>query len=215
MTQVKVCGVCRARDAAVAASAGAAYVGVILAPQRARTQSAEGAAAIFSASAARRVGVFVDEDVAVMIRHVQQLALDVVQLHGDESTDTARQLAAAGVEVWKAVRVRDADDVLRAARAFHGSAHALLLDGWSPHAHGGTGVRFDWDAVADARAAIPDDMKVIAAGGLDPDNVAAVIRRLAPDAVDVSSGVEEQTGVKSTARIHAFIAAVRGAKDPS
>ena len=84
---------------------------------------------------------------------------------------------------------------------------ALLLD--SPVA--GSGVANDWDAVEAALAAHPPKMPVFLAGGLKPDNVGAVARRFRPYAVDVSSGVEDETGLKSDQLVNAFVNAVRDA----
>jgi phosphoribosylanthranilate isomerase len=218
---VKICGVCRAEDARLAASAGAAWIGVILAPGRTRSQTVEQAGVIFDAAAAprdaaspRRVGVFVDAQTDVVADAVRVLGLDAVQLHGDESLELVRSIrGAVACEVWKAVRVRSAADVTRAARTYASVVDALLLDGWSADAHGGAGVTFDWDAVA---GTIVDGtghgLRLIVAGGLTPDNVEDAIRLLHPAAVDVSSGVEAAPGRKSPGKIHAFIAAARGAR---
>ena len=211
MTQVKICGVCRPADAVTAARLGASYIGVILAPGRSRTQSVASAATIFASAGARRVGVFVDAAPVDVARVAGELALDVVQLHGDESPAAVRALVADGLEVWKAVRVRAPSDVLRAVDDFGGSAAGLLLDGWSAAGHGGVGARFDWDAAAEARRQIPAAMRVIVAGGLSAANVAGVVDVLEPEVVDVSSGVEAELGEKSHERMHSFIAAVRGA----
>jgi phosphoribosylanthranilate isomerase len=208
---VKVCGVCRAEDARVAVEAGAAFIGVILAPGRLRSRTAAQAAAIFESVAARRVGVFVDAEAAEVAEAAQRLSLDAVQLHGDESVDLVRRIrAAVACDVWKALRVRDGAALARAADAYGGAADALLLDGWSPGAHGGAGVRFDWSAVA--AAGLPAGVPLIVAGGLTADNVAAAVALLQPSLVDVSSGVETEPGRKSAEKIHAFIAAARGAR---
>ncbi|CAN5780337.1 phosphoribosylanthranilate isomerase [soil metagenome] len=210
---IKICGVCRATDAAYATSAGATCIGVILAPGRSRTRTLSQAAVIFDAASASRVGVFVDASAAEVLGAAERLRLDVVQLHGDEPPATVEAIAREQIaQVWKARRVRDAADVATAVREYDG-AHGLLRDGWSPHAHGGVGASFDWSAIAPLRASVPPKQRLILAGGLRPDNVASAIELLTPDIVDVSSGVEAEPGRKSTDLIDAFIAAVRGAKD--
>jgi hypothetical protein len=85
----------------------------------------------------------------------------------------------------------------------------LLLDGWSPDAHGGTGARFPWEELAAVRHTVPSDISFIIAGGLTPENVSTAIRQLQPDLVDVSSGVETSPGLKDPLAIERFIAAVR------
>lgn len=209
---IKICGVCRATDAAYATSAGASYIGVILAPGRSRTRTLSQAAVIFDAASVGRVGVFVDASAEDVLAAAERLRLDVVQLHGDESPVTVDAIARERIaQVWKASRVRDAADVATAVRDYAG-ADGLLLDGWSPHGHGGVGASFDWSAIARLRASVPATQRLIVAGGLGPANVANAIELLTPDVVDVSSGVEAEAGSKSTELIDAFIAAVRGAK---
>jgi phosphoribosylanthranilate isomerase len=229
---VKICGVCTPADAALAGTAGAAYVGVILAPGRSRSCTATQASAIFRATRAKRVGVFVDAAPEAVAEAVRALGLDVVQLHGEEPPEAVERLAGglhaverlagglhaverlagglAPVELWKAVRVRSAQDIRTAAARYAAVVHGLLLDGWSADAHGGTGAAFDWAASAAVRGELPPRLKVVVAGGLRPDNVASAVRLLRPDVVDVSSGVEEEPCRKSAERVHAFIAAARG-----
>ncbi|HEX2166317.1 MAG TPA: phosphoribosylanthranilate isomerase [Longimicrobiales bacterium] len=208
---VKVCGLCRREDARVASEAGAAWIGVILAPGRSRSQTVAQAGVILEGAAARRVGVFVDAPAAAVAEAARDLSLDAVQLHGDESAADVRTIRSlVTCEVWKALRVRDADAFTGGARTYAEDVDALLLDGWSPTAHGGTGTRFDWAAVA--AAGVPPGVRLIVAGGLAADNVAEAIALLRPSIVDVSSGVESATGVKSPEKIHAFVAAARGVR---
>lgn len=209
--EVKICGICRPEDAQLAGEAGADWLGVILAPGRSRSQTIAQAGVIFGAVSLRRTGVFVDAPVAVMAAAVRELELDAVQLHGAEPVDVVRRIRdEAGCEVWKALRVREPADVARGTEVYGGEADALLLDGWSPHGHGGVGTRFDWHAVA--AAGVPADLRLILAGGLTPDNVVAAASLLRPAMVDVSSGVESSPGRKSAEKVHAFVAAARGVR---
>jgi phosphoribosylanthranilate isomerase len=96
---------------------------------------------------------------------------------------------------------------LRAFETYGPVADAVLLDG----SDGGRGVAFDWAGIAPLRLRLPRGVALVVAGGLTPENVAEAIVRLAPDVVDVSSGVETAPGQKSAARIDAFVAAARGA----
>lgn len=208
MTEVKVCGLMRHQDAAVAADAGARWLGVILAPGFKRTVTAGDARVIFQSLPARRVGVFVDAD-ELMLRSVADAAgVDVLQLHGDEPPELAARMRAAGWEVWKAVRARDADDFSAAVARYAGSVDALLVDGYSPGSHGGVGASFPWEAVAARLGELPEGMRLIAAGGLRPDNVARAVRILRPHAVDVSSGVESAPGQKDPQAVRDFVRAV-------
>lgn len=207
----KVCGLTRRADAEAAAGAGAAYLGVVLAPGGRRSVTPRDAGVMLDGLAATAVGVFVDADEDALRRAAEEARLRVLQLHGDEPPALAARLRDAGWRVWKAVRVRGGDDFARAARAYAGAADALLLDGWSPAAHGGTGTRFPWAEVAALRGALPPGLALVAAGGLTPANVAEAVRLLRPDVVDVSSGVEAAPGRKDPALVRAFAAAVRGA----
>jgi phosphoribosylanthranilate isomerase len=214
LMRVKICGLCRPEDALLAAEAGADYAGVILAPGGPRTRSESAAESIWAAAGAvARAGVFVDPDVDDAIGMAERLGLAVVQLHGDETQAMVARLRAAGPwRVWKAVRPRTGQDFADAARLWSGRVDGLLVDGFAEHARGGTGERFPWFEVAQHRAALDADTALIVAGGLSPDNVAAAIECLAPDAVDVSSGVEATRGVKSEQKLRSFIEAARIAR---
>jgi phosphoribosylanthranilate isomerase len=206
--QVKICGVCSAQDAGHAARAGATYVGVILAPGRQRTLAVAEAESVFAGCPVQRVGVFVDAPPAEVLVAAERLRLDAVQLHGAESPAVAELLAAElPAQIWKAVAVRSAADVDVAVDRFAGVAHALVLDGWSPAGHGGTGSSFDWEEAAAARGRVPGSLRVIVAGGLTPDNVGGVVALLRPDVVDVSSGVEAAPRSKSAERVQEFVRA--------
>jgi phosphoribosylanthranilate isomerase len=210
VTLAKICGLCSAQDAAMSEGAGAAYLGVILAPGRTRSRTIAEAQVIFEGTTSQRVGVFVDAATEEMVDAVKALGLNVLQLHGDESPAQVGELQnATNVAIWKAVRVRSADDVLAAARRYVG-VDALLLDGWVEHAHGGAGARFDWNAVTQVRGMLAPSLQLVVAGGLTPANVATVAALLTPDVVDVSSGVETVPGRKDTGLVRDFIAAARG-----
>lgn len=206
--EVKVCGLTRHRDAEAAVAAGARYLGVVLAPGGKRTVTPEAAAVIFGDLSAMRAGVFVNAT-AGELRHAAAVArLDVLQLHGDEPPELAAALRGEGHTVWKAVRPRDGDEFAAAAVRYAGAVDALLLDGWSAEAQGGTGASFPWREVAARLGELPPGVALIAAGGLRPDNVAQAATILRPAIVDVSSGVEASPGVKDEAAMRAFIAAV-------
>ena len=214
--QVKICGICRPEDAAVAVESGADYIGVILAPGYGRSRTVEEAARIFEAGrGARRVGVFVDPAPDELAATADRLGLDVVQLHGGETPELIADLRRpGGFQVWKVVRPRTAADLLEAVTLYAPVCDGILLDGpgrASGAGAGWAGARFPWDAVAPARSHVPRGLALVVAGGLDPDNVAAAIACLAPDVVDVSSGVEAARGIKDPDRVRAFVAAARSA----
>jgi phosphoribosylanthranilate isomerase len=208
--RVKICGLCRAGDAAAAVAAGADLAGVVLEAGTHRSQTLGHARRILApVPAAMRVGVLVNPSEAAALHAAQALHLAVVQLHGNEPPSLVAALRGAGVEVWKAVRPRTEAEAAAAVEAYGGIADALLLDGWSAAAAGGTGTRFDWSLGARVRALLPRGTALVAAGGLTPDNVASLVAAVDPDGVDVSSGVEAAPGCKDPVLMERFIAAAR------
>jgi phosphoribosylanthranilate isomerase len=214
-TRVKICGVTRVEDALAAARAGADAIGMVFYSGAKRCITAERAKEILSVLPpfVTSVGLFVDSPAAEVRRVALSLGLRHVQLHGHEDAESVRQLE--GFAVLKAVRVareifRSELDAWREAIASGlPQLRGLVLE-TPTSAPGGTGIENDWNAVREAQAAgaftgLPP---IIAAGGLTPENVAPVVRDLHPWAVDVSSGVEESFGHKSSKKIEAFIAAV-------
>jgi phosphoribosylanthranilate isomerase len=172
--------------------------------------TAETASVIFEGLSPQRAGVFVNATADELRRAAERIALDVLQLHGDEPPELAEALRREGFTVWKAVRPRSGDEFAAAAVLYAGAVDALLVDGFSADARGGTGTAFPWREVAERIAAVAPETAIVAAGGLRPENVARAARILRPDVVDVSSGVESAPGVKDPDAVRAFAAAVRG-----
>lgn len=211
--RVKFCGLTRAEDAAHAVRLGAGYVGVVFAGGP-RHLSAERAADVLAPvpPGVRRVGVMADQPLAELRRLVRGAGLDVVQLHAARPAAELRRLreALAGdgaVELWAVVRVAGAALPLDFA-AVRDAADAVLVDAAVPGVLGGSGVTVDWPALARALAAGERPRRLVLAGGLRPENVRRAIAELAPDVVDVSSGVERAPGQKDHARMTAFASAV-------
>jgi phosphoribosylanthranilate isomerase len=188
---VKICGITDSKDALMAVELGAGALGFIFAysPRRISPQKARD---IINAIPpfVKTVGVFVNEDPAVIrdVRHY--CGLDLVQLHGDESPDLCDELMPYTI---KALRIK-AESSLRMAQAYRGKVRALLLDTYSKSQAGGTGKTFDWQlAIKIKKLGIP----IILAGGLGPSNIDDAISAVRPYAVDVNSGVEKHPGKKS------------------
>ncbi|MCH7856323.1 MAG: phosphoribosylanthranilate isomerase [Gemmatimonadetes bacterium] len=208
---VKICGITTAEDAVAARELGADYLGLHLSQGFPRSILPDEAVDIGLVAEARLVAVLVDESLDEAERIGELSGASVIQLHGDENREYAEELRRRGKwAIWKAVRVRDPEDVTRAVEALGTSVDGLLLDGWHPDRPGGTGVRFSWEDVRPARDHIPSDLKLIVAGGLTPGNVADVIHALRPDIVDVSSGVELDVRRKDPELIRAFVRNARG-----
>jgi phosphoribosylanthranilate isomerase len=211
---VKICGLVLPEDAAAAARAGAAYVGSVFAggPRAvsAATSRANRAAAHEAAPARppRSVGVMGAQPPELVAELAAEAALDVVQLHADPDAgaiDALRRVWGGGV--WAVLRLTNAEWPPRAAALF-AVADAVVLDAGVPgHALGGTGVPLPWAALADAVDRARGRTPLVLAGGLRPGNVARAVALLAPDVVDVSSGVERAPGAKDHACVAAFVAA--------
>ncbi len=210
---VKICGITRLDDAAAVGAAGADFVGAVL-TRGLRRSVAPDIAGRFPAVAGRPlVGVTVDESLETLVALARSTGAAVLQLHGAEPPSLLAALRDEGEwEVWKAVKVRTVEGALDAVHRYRDVADGLLLDGWHPELDGGSGARFPWDLVESVRHLFPDELRLVVAGGLDPDNVNEAADRLRPDVVDVSSGVERALGIKDPARIRAFIRAAKGAE---
>ncbi len=210
--RVKICGITRPDDGRHAARAGADAIGLVFYPPSPRYVSPRQAADIVAALPPflTTVGLFVDAPPEQIAALLEQVPLDMLQFHGDESPE----YCAAFQRPWiKALRMRDGVDP-RAEAERYGAAGArgLLVDSYVPGVPGGTGERFDWD-----RLPADPSLPLVLAGGLDPANVAEAVRRVRPWAVDVSGGVEvlgvdgrRQGGIKDPGAVSAFIRAARG-----
>ena len=207
--EAKICGLVRPEDARAAEAAGADYLGVVFASGP-RQRDLRGAARIWEGTSARRVGVFVDAALDGVLRTSSELGLSVVQLHGDEDPSFCQRIRESGVAIWKAVRVRARVALEAELERYEPVADGLLLEGWSAAGAGGVGAGFDWSRLAGVREDWPAGLRLILAGGLNPDNVATAIRATRPHVVDVSSGVESAPGVKDLALVRGFLEAARG-----
>lgn len=210
--QLKFCGLTRREDAAEAARLNAEYTGVIFAGGP-RERSIQQAAELFrdGAKGPRRVGVFGHVDEHALGAAMHRVPLDVVQLHGDATPAGIEAARAAGAaEVWAVVRVRGSELPESTERLFL-QANAVVLDTKGASSLGGTGQVFDWEAIAGQLQSIERLARLVVAGGLTPENVAEAIQALAPDVVDVSSGVESAPGVKDHSLMRRFAEAARSA----
>jgi phosphoribosylanthranilate isomerase len=200
MTRVKVCGITNIEDALAACQAGADALGFVMAPgprevDPSTVQRIVQAIPPFVTT----VGVFVDGKIITLREIFSLCRLDLVQLHGSEDKSYVQAL---GLPCLKAFRVKNGSvlDEIRAS-----GCSTFLLDTYNSRQPGGTGQSFDWKFAAQAGRL----GRVILAGGLTADNVAAALSIVRPYGVDVSSGVEESPGRKDHEKVKRFIDEVR------
>ena len=215
MAEVKFCGLTRAGDAKVGGALGAAYLGVIFAGGP-RQLDAASARLVFDGALGvktRRGGVVGAQSAHAIADTAAAAGLDVVQLHGpsDAALVAAIRQRFTG-EVWRVVRVPAVADAA-ALRGASDGVDAVVVDALVAGALGGTGVAVDWERLAAALESAGRPSRLVLAGGLRPENVAHAVALVAPDVVDVSSGVESSTGIKDHASMRAFAeAAARGGR---
>ena len=209
-TRVKICGLTRPEHVAVAAEAGAGYVGFVFFPKSPRHLSIEAARdlAIEVPIGVAKVGLVVSPTDAELDAILEAVPLDMIQLHGKETPERVAEVRArTGLPVMKAVGVAEAAD-LEQLPAYEAVADQILVDAKAPKGAdlpGGNGLSFDWRLIAGREWSKP----WMLAGGLTPENVAEAVRLTGAAQVDVSSGVESAPGVKDEGLIRAFIAAAR------
>jgi len=203
-TRIKFCGFVRASDVDDAVALGVDAIGFVFYPRSPRAIDALLAAALRRRlpSYVSAVGLFVNEDPAIVRQVGAAVGLDVIQFHGDETATQCRESLMPGLPYWRAVRMRSSNDLLESSLRFD-DAEAFLLDAFSD-AFGGTGTRFDWSWIPTARKA-----PLILSGGLDEHSVTQAIRQVSPTMVDVSSGIQgSDARCKDSDRMARFVAAV-------
>jgi phosphoribosylanthranilate isomerase len=209
--RVKICGITRKEDLAAAATAGADAVGFVVgvasSPRNLSLTEAE--------RLIRQVPPFVKSVLVTVPRSINDFAVyerlnsDVIQIHG-ENLDAAAsvRLKLPSTQLIWAVNAQFAshlDAVSRMANLFD----AVLVDSFADGRYGGTGVVHDWELSRRVKQAV-QPKPLILAGGLNPENVAEAVCTVEPYAVDVSSGVERQPGIKSHKKIVEFIKNAKG-----
>lgn len=205
-TRIKICGITRPEDAALAVDLGASALGFNFYPRSPRYIAPETAREIIRTvpPPVMTVGVFADEiDVEQVLNVAREAGVNTIQLHGP------RFPAETGGFAWPCplIRAVTVDESFAPEDLKTLKPTAVLLDAFHPDLRGGTGRTIDWDKAREATRCA----RIILAGGLTPENVGEAIRQVRPFAVDVASGVESSAGVKDPARLRAFFAAVREA----
>lgn len=201
--RVKICGITREKDVGYINRYLPDYIGFVFAGSR-RCITPEHACFLSGLldAGVKKVGVFVNEDPCRVKEITERCKLDVIQLHGDETAEYVNEIKVPNLEIWKAFRIRGKESIL-SIKGY--SVDAFVLDTYEAGSYGGTGTAFDWNIAAGASKY----GRIVLAGGLSPENVAAALEAAKPFAVDVSSGVETK-GFKDGDKIKEFIRAARG-----
>lgn len=206
-TKVKICGITTPDAMTASLEAGADFVGLVFHPASPRHVEIEVARYLsgYVPQTVTVTGLFVDPSDDILCQTLENVRIDLIQLHGAESPARAADIRGKfGRPVMKALPVSNRDD-LKAADLY-AAVDWLLFDAQGTDAMpGGNGLPFDWTLLKDFQSPLP----WMLAGGLTPQNVAEAVTTLNPPAVDVSSGVEASRGVKDAAKIRAFLKAVK------
>ena len=203
-TRIKICGITRAADALAAEAAGADAVGFVLWPGSQRCVSIDDASEIAAGLSPliTTVGVFVSPEPDDVRRSIESVGLSAVQLCGTIEPTALQAIRQMGARLIRSVSL---EEWMRDSES--DEFNDLMLDNCTPESPGGTGRTFVWGLIPK----LPESTRLWLAGGLNAENVGSAVTKIAPFAVDVSTGVETRKGIKSPAKIAEFIAAVRAA----
>ena len=199
--RVKFCGLTHEEDIARAVKLGVDALGFVFYAPSSRSVAPDHAAMLTSSVPAfvTRVGLFVNEQPAIIQNIFERTRLNLIQYHGDETPEFCD---AVGLPFIKAFRVRPEIDIQTEMERYP-NASGFLLDAYVKGQPGGTGERFDWGMIPQSNAPI------ILAGGLSPDNAKDAIEQVAPWALDVSGGIETKPGRKDPDKMVRFMNACR------
>lgn len=209
MTFIKICGITNLEDALAAVAAGSDAIGLNFYKPSPRYISPRAAREIVDQlpGSILTVGVFVNEASPQAVMNIaNEAGIKALQLHGDESPDYCRELAAT-THVIKSLAVSDSFDP-KLAQLYQ--VDAIMLDTRDNRLRGGTGRVFDWSIAQQVSQLVP---KLYLAGGLAPENVEEAINKVRPFAVDACSALEDRPGTKNHERMRTFVDAVRRAAE--
>jgi phosphoribosylanthranilate isomerase len=211
---IKICANTSLEDALLAAKAGADAIGFVFAPSPRRVTPAQVAEIVPHLPVSlEKIGVFVDASFDEIAPTVEMCGLTGVQLHFDAAPALAAELRARFGAQLRILGVLHfgAHATAAAMDGADPNVDAILIDSRSATVVGGTGLRFDWSVASKTLFQNAEERKLLAAGGLTPENVGEAIAMLRPWGVDVVSGVEAAPGRKDPAKVQAFVTNARKA----
>ena len=209
MTKIKICGLSEPETLTTAIEDGADFIGLVFCEPSPRNIEIEVAKylAKFIPNTLQTVGLFVEPSDEQLNNILNEVPLNMIQLHGNESPERVTEIKAKfKLPVMKAIPISSSDD-LKLIEQYEDTADWLLFDAKGEKIPGGNGIAFNWNILKNYQGAKP----WMLAGGLTPDNVIEALSILSPNAVDVSSGVESNKGIKDMNKIRSFLRAVKQA----
>ena len=200
--KIKICGLTDPENSKQIASLDIHAIGLVFFNESPRAVSIEQANEIIQELPPfiNKVGLFVNASSNFVDQVLNSVNIDTIQFHGDESSSDCSQFQMPFI---KAIRMREGINLLSQAEEFS-SASGLLLDSFEEDSYGGTGKSFDWNLIKNNL-----DLPIILAGGLNKDNVMSAIEKTEPYAIDISSGVEVDKGIKDIGKTKEIIEIVK------
>jgi phosphoribosylanthranilate isomerase len=203
-TRIKFCGITRTEDLKMAVDLGVDAIGLVFCPASPRAINVQQACMLIDRCGPfiTCVGLFMNQDAGTISSLIEQVPVDMLQFHGDESEQFC---SSFGLPYLKSVAMGGNGQAI--SESDYASASAILLDSNELGQPGGSGKQFDWKDIPDLKRPI------ILAGGLDPNNVSDAVKQVRPYAVDVSSGIESAKGIKEFNKMKDFVRSVRDADE--
>ena len=200
--KIKICGLTDPENSKQIASLDIHAIGLVFFTESPRAVSIEQANEIIQELPPfiNKVGLFVNANSNFVDQVLNSVNIDTIQFHGDESSSDCSQFQMPFI---KAIRMREGTNLLSQAEEFS-SASGLLLDSFEEDSYGGTGKSFDWNLIKNNL-----DLPIILAGGLNKDNIMSAIEKTQPYAIDISSGVEVDKGIKDIEKTKEIIEIVK------
>ena len=200
-TKVKICGLTTLQDARFVAGAHADYMGFIFYEKSKRYIEAGQAGAIINwIEGPECVGVFVNQPMDDVNMIATQTGIDLVQLHGNESPEYCDLIDKPVIKAFHIDQDTTTDSLQKAINPYLNKVDYLLFDTKVENAWGGTGKSFDWKVLDN----LPDEVPFFLSGGLSPENVRQACETVHPYAVDISSSLELEPGIKDYDKVEAF-----------
>ncbi|HKJ47266.1 MAG TPA: phosphoribosylanthranilate isomerase [Balneolales bacterium] len=205
-TRVKICGLTKLEHARYASGAMADYLGYIFYDKSPRyIVPAEASAIISWVEGPQNVGVFVDQSLDDVNEIATMTGIDYIQLHGEESPEYCQLIEKPIIKSFRIKAGTTREELEAMIAPYEGVAEYFLFDTYDKDAQGGTGKKFNWEILKDWDNEIP----FFLAGGLSSDNISKAIRTVKPYAIDISSSLEAEAGIKDLDKMDNFFEEVR------